>query len=167
MYGTFPPSFITFSATSSILTAPPISNTKISPPFAIVNDIRTSSTACGIVIKNRVTSLSVTVTTPFSTCFLNNGITEPLEFKTFPKRTAENLVCFDFSDFSYTYISQQRLLAPITLIGSTALSVEISTNLSALYFSAKSATFSVPFTLFLTASSGLSSIKGTCLCAAA
>ena len=66
-----------------------------------------------------------------------------------------------------TIISHTRLVAPITLVGFTALSVEISTNRSAPYRSAELATLKVPNTLFFTASSGLSSIRGTCLWAAA
>ena len=52
-------------------------------------------------------------------------------------------------------------------VGLTALSVEISTNFFAWYRSAAIATCSVPNTLFLMASLGLFSIKGTCLWAAA
>ena len=49
----------------------------------------TSPTASGIVIKNLVMSLWVTVTGPPSfICFLNNGTTEPLLPKTFPNLTA-------------------------------------------------------------------------------
>ena len=49
-----------------------------------------------MVIKYLVTFLCVIVTGPPSAiCFLNNGITDPEEFITFPKRTIQNLVCFE------------------------------------------------------------------------
>ncbi|MNI74937.1 hypothetical protein D3C73_1310530 [compost metagenome] len=86
--------------------------------------------------------------------------------KTLPNRTAENLVGLEVLRLC-TYISAIRLVAPITLVGLTALSEEINTNRSAPYLSAQSATLRVPKTLFLMASAGLRSIRGTCLCAAA
>ena len=52
-------------------------------------------------------------------------------------------------------------------VGFTALSVEIMTNFFVWFCAAAIAVFQVPNTLFLTASLGLSSISGTCLCAAA
>jgi hypothetical protein len=56
------------------------------------------------------------------------------------------------------------LLAPITLVGLTALSVEINTNSPVPAASAARATVSVPCTLFFTASQALAhSISGTCL----
>ena len=60
-----------------------------------------------------------------------------------------------------------RLVAPITLAGLTALSVETSTKRSTPRRSAAAITFRQPITLFLTASSGAYSMSGTCLCAAA
>ena len=110
---------------------------------------------------------SVTVTgPPASICFLNSGMTEPLLPSTLPKRTATKSVC-ERSLYDWIIISQILLVAPMTLVGLTALSVEIITNLPTPYLSAIFATFHVPTTLFLTASFGLSSISGTCLCAAA
>ena len=53
------------------------------------------------------------------------------------------------------------------LVGFTALSVEIMTNRFTFHLSAAWTTFQVPRILFFTASLGLSSIKGTCLWAAA
>ena len=47
------------------------------------------------------------------------------------------------------------------------MSVDIKTNFLTLYLSDKLTTFCVPNTLFFIASQGLSSISGTCLCAAA
>ena len=64
-------------------------------------------------------------------------------------------------------ISQIRLLAPMMLVGFTALSVEIITNLRQPFMAAAEAVFQVPNTLFLMASLGLVSISGTCLWAAA
>src|SRR3974377_1609609 len=54
-----------------------------------------------------------------------------------------------------------------TLVGLTALSVEIITKASTLARSASSTRVRVPKMLFLIASPGLISIIGTCLCAAA
>ena len=51
----------------------------------------------------------------------------------------------------------------MTLVGFTALSVEIITNLYTPYFNAMSATLRVPITLARMASEGLISIIGTCL----
>ena len=53
------------------------------------------------------------------------------------------------------------------LVGFTALSVEISTNFFTPYLAAAVAVLYVPSTLFLMASLGLSSMRGTCLWAAA
>ena len=64
-------------------------------------------------------------------------------------------------------ISQIRLLAPMIFVGFTALSVEIMTNRRTPLIAAAWAVLKVPKTLFLIASVGLSSISGTCLCAAA
>jgi len=59
--------------------------------------------------------------------------------------------------------SPMRFVAPSTLVGFTALSVEISTNFSTPWRAAHSATRSVPNTLFHTASVALLSSIGTCL----
>ena len=72
-----------------------------------------------------------------------------------------------FSEYFWKIISQTLFVAPITLVGLTALSVEIKTTDSNLYLRQHSATFLVPNILFFIASSGLFSISGTCLCAAA
>ena len=64
-------------------------------------------------------------------------------------------------------ISQIRFEAPMMFVGFTALSVEIMTKRSVPYIAAAMAVLKVPNTLFLMASHGLSSIRGTCLCAAA
>ena len=110
---------------------------------------------------------SVTVTgPPFSICFLNRGITEPLEPNTFPNLTAHNFVVELFL-YPWTMSSHILFVAPITFVGFTALSVDINTKFSTLFFIQESITFFVPKTLFFIASNGESSIKGTCLCAAA
>ena len=56
-----------------------------------------------------------------------------------------------------------RLLAPMTLVGRTALSVETSTKLATPLSIAARATFNVPSTLLATPSQGLCSTIGTCL----
>ena len=103
---------------------------------------------------------------PSAICFLNSGITLPLLPKTFPNLTATYSV-FEYLLNVCIIISQIRFDAPIILVGLTALSVEIKTNLCTPYLSAARAVLYVPNTLFLMASFGLSSIRGTCLCAAA
>src|SRR5699024_6449743 len=123
-------------------------------------------TASGIVIKYLMISGCVTVTGPPSLiCFLNNGITDPFDPKTFPNLTATYSV-FDFLLYVCTIISHNRFVAPMMFVGFTALSVDIKINFFVLYLSAAFTTFSVPKTLFFTASLGLSSINSTCLCAA-
>ena len=106
---------------------------------------------------------------PFRICFLNNGITEPDEPNTLPKRTILKQVWepFNCSDNACKHSSAIRLLAPITFVGRTALSVEMSTNDFTLCSAAHLATLYVPNTLFLTPSITLYSTKGTCLYAAA
>lgn len=58
--------------------------------------------------------------------FLNNGITDPLDPNTFPKRTATNsvLISYQMIEQSFHIIFE----APIILVGLTALSVEIKIN---------------------------------------
>jgi len=65
------------------------------------------------------------------------------------------------------YISATRLVQPMTLVGLTALSVEIMTKRRTPWRFAASETVLVPWMLFFTASPTLISIIGTCLCAAA
>ncbi|MNW00698.1 hypothetical protein D3C71_1962270 [compost metagenome] len=60
-----------------------------------------------------------------------------------------------------------RLVLPITLVGRTALSVEISTKLRTPARSADCAVCRVPMVLFSTPSAMLCSTIGTCLYAAA
>ena len=91
--------------------------------------------------------LSVSVTgPPLAICLLNNGITEPALPKTFPKRVALYFTCpYILADC--TIISHIRLVAPITFVGFTALSVETIIKRCALYFSQSSIKFFVPNTL--------------------
>ena len=86
-------------------------------------------------------------------------MTEPLLPNTLPKRVVMNLVQLEFSICSLrksdcTYISAIRLLAPMILVGLTALSVEIITKRSTLYLTAISAMFLVPNTFACMASPG-------------
>ncbi|MNT47945.1 hypothetical protein D3C72_1847010 [compost metagenome] len=63
--------------------------------------------------------------------------------------------------------SASRLVRPMTLVGRTALSVEIRTKLATPAFKAAWAVLSVPTTLFSSPSAMLCSTIGTCLYAAA
>ena len=63
-------------------------------------------------------------------------------------------------------ISEKRFVAPIILVGRTALSVEIKTKFLTLLAIAASIHASVPNTLTLSPATGLCSTKGTCLYAA-
>src|SRR5690606_25816905 len=82
------------------------------------------------------------------------GMTLPSEPSTLPKRTVTKRVGLTAAS-ACTYISARRLVAPITEVGLTALSVEIRTNWRAPKACAMSATIRVPRTLFFTASPGL------------
>ncbi|MND02716.1 hypothetical protein D3C83_221980 [compost metagenome] len=64
---------------------------------------------------------------PRSICSWNLGITLPALPNTLPKRTISKRVCVPACSDWHT-ISARRLVAPITLVGLTALSVEMSTN---------------------------------------
>ncbi|MPM79080.1 hypothetical protein SDC9_126111 [bioreactor metagenome] len=64
-------------------------------------------------------------------CFLNKGITDPFEFRTLPKRTAAKVVTPLFLK-ACTINSTILFVAPITLVGLTALSVEIRIKVAAL-----------------------------------
>src|SRR5690554_6297170 len=122
-----------------------------------------------MVMKYRMISGCVTVKgPPFLICSRNNGITDPFDPSTLPKRVVMNCVLFCpvFSrclDSDWTYISQILFEQPITLEGFTALSVETITNFCAPYFTARSARIFVPRILVWTDSETLSSIMGTCL----
>ena len=118
-------------------------------------------------MKYRVQSRCVTVSgPPRAICSLKIGTTLPADPSTFPNRTAVTFVR-EVRARSRTTSSATRFVAPITEEGFTALSVEMRTKRFAPHASAARATWSVPNTLFFTASSGASSISGTCLWAAA
>ena len=102
-------------------------------------------------------------------------MTEPLLPSTLPKRVVTNFVLPPPANVPLsmlrpsdcTYISARRFEQPITLVGFTALSVEIITIISTPLLTHKSATLRVPMTFTKIASHGFSSISGTCLYAAA
>ena len=74
---------------------------------------------------------------PLDICSLNIGTTDPEELSTLPNLTIENFVYEDLAELSFlffsaytcTIISANLFEAPIILVGLTALSVEIRTNL--------------------------------------
>ena len=117
-------------------------------------------------MKYRVTSGWVTVIgPPAAICSMNSGMTLPDEPMTLPKRT----ICafmLDSAATSRSRISAARLLAPITLVGLMALSVEMKTNRSTPRPMQSSATMRVASALLRRYSAGFSSPSGTCLCAA-
>ena len=88
----------------------------------------------------------------------------PREPRTLPNRTTRKWR--PLAARAATISSASSLEAPYTEIGSTALSVEMRTKRSHAASRAASTMFRVPKTLFFTASTGLASISGTCLCAA-
>ena len=135
--------------------------------FSQSSMLSTSWAASVDVMKYRVTSRLVTVTGPPSAiCRWNRGTTLPFEPSTLPKRTITLRV--EVSPLhSATRSSTNRFVAPITLIGRTALSVEISTNVRAPAARAASRVAQVPRMLFSTASTRWNSMSGTCLNAAA
>jgi hypothetical protein len=91
-------------------------------------------------------------------------MTLPSDPSTFPKRTAlKSQLERRSAGHPSTRCSATRLVAPITLEGFTALSVEISTKRSAPKRAAHCATYSVPKMLLRTASTTLLSMSGTCL----
>ena len=101
----------------------------------------------------------------------NSGTTEPVLPSTLPKRTVMQRmprpVARAAMSSAWQYISASRFDAPITEVGFTALSVEISTIARAPTPRAASATWRVPATLVSRPSSGLASTIGTCFSAAA
>ena len=100
---------------------------------------------------------------PCAICARNFGITLPVLPSTLPKRTITKRVAPDGCKAWHTS-SASRLDAPITLVGLTALSVEISTNFSTPCCCAARATVQVPSTLLRIACQALfRSIIGTCL----
>ena len=101
---------------------------KISPPFINFNDFITNFIACSCVIKNLVILISVIGKNdePLFLSSKKKGITDPLEFITFPYLTIENFV-FILPDNKFAEtksLSAANLDAPYKLIGLTALSVD-------------------------------------------
>src|SRR5690606_326058 len=131
----FPEREIIFSAIRFTEKGFPISYTNKSPelPVAVAN--KTISAACLTDIKKRFITGCVTVKgTFFWICRSKTGITEPLEPMIFPKRVMTNRVGEgDFFLFNKKS-SAQRLDLPIIPKGCTALSVEIFTKTSQLWF---------------------------------
>ena len=116
-----------------------------------------------MVMKYRVMSGCVMVSgSPFSSCSWKIGTTLPFEPRTLPNRT-ETYGRPVRRAASATSISAIRLLAPMTLDGRTALSVETRTKRSTPAASAASSSAIVPPMFTCTASEGCSSIIGTCL----
>ena len=121
----------------------------------------TSWTASGIVMKKRVISGSVTVTGPPSAIWRRKiGTTEPEEPSTLPNRTErERRVLGSAASAASTAHSASAFDAPITVAGSTALSVETSTNvLHARRRPPRAPSRAWPSALLRTASTGLRSI---------
>ncbi len=101
-----------------------------------------------------------------ATCDLlrKRGTTEPEEPKSLPKRTLENRYFAAASEAqACTTSSAMRLLARITLVGRTALSVEISTTWRRPQRWAAWQTTRVESTLLAMPARGWASNKGTCL----
>ena len=94
-------------------------------------------------------------------------MTEPWLPSTLPKRTAAKTVERLVWARAWISSSHSRLVAPMTLVGLTALSVETRMQWLQPSSSARRQTTQVPSTLFSTASRALSSMSGTCLWAAA
>ena len=118
-------------------------------------------------MKKRCTSGWVTVTgPPAAICSRKSGTTEPAESSTLPNRTTEKRVA-ELSSIFWITSSPSRLVAPMTLVGRTALSVDMKTKRATPMLSATRARLCVPSTFVFTASPGALSISGTCLRAAA
>ena len=107
---------------------------------------------------------SVTVTGPPAAIWrLNSGTTLPLEPSTLPKRTVISRVSEVSRAIVSTMRSERALERPITVSGSTALSVEMNTSRPAPKRTALSIIDMVPKLLLSKASAGLFCIIGTCL----
>jgi hypothetical protein len=100
---------------------------------------------------------------------MNNGITDPREYITFPYRVITILV-FDFGLLRAKDVAVFSIKAfdiPIAFIGYTALSVLKQTTELTPKFSELLRTFALPCTFVATASNGKNSQDGTCFRAAA
>ena len=116
-------------------------------------------------MKKRSIAGSVTVTgPPWAICFVNISTTLPAEPSTLPKRMIEKRVAPCACSWrASTSFSATCLVAPMTFVGRTALSVEIMTKRATPCRTAASASWRVPSTLLSTASSGWNCRMGTCL----
>ena len=145
-------------------TGSPMSSTKISPPLPMAPVWMTSRTASGMVMKKRVMRSSVTVTgPPAAICRLKSGTTLPLEPSTLPKRTDMSRVSAASRAMVSTMRSESALESPMTVSGSTALSVEMNTKRPVPKRMAFSTIARVAKLLLSKASAGLCCIIGTCL----
>ena len=98
----------------------------------------------------------VTVTGPPSAIWRSNsGETEPLEPSTLPKRTSEKRVPGAVGAKAWMKSSAARLVAPITLVGFTALSVEMKVKAFTPSSAAMVAQRRAPSTLVRIASFGI------------
>ena len=102
---------------------------------------------------------------PLAICSRNRGTTEPEEPSTLPKRTIARRGPAAGSSWARAWItsSAARLLAPITLVGRTALSVEISVKLATPASTEAVARTWVASTLLARPARGLACTRGTCL----
>src|SRR3954470_9764617 len=113
----------------------------------------TRQAASGMVMKNLVTAGSVTVTgRPDRTWKSSDGRNEPRLPRTLPNRTDARRV--PRPAWAATTISATRLVAPRTLVGRAALSVDTLTKHSPPAAIAADTTFAVPRTFVLTPSAG-------------
>ena len=142
-------------------------STKISPPLHISTASSTSLAASGMGMAKRVTSRSETHTACRSRMPRTNaGMTEPRLPSTLPNRTQAHFVS-ESTLPSMVRRSATNLLAPIVLVGETALSVLTIIMIPTPWPLARSTTFCVPRMFVLTASVGFCSQIRTCLSAAA
>ncbi len=137
----FPISLAITSAKSIILN-PGIFITKISPPTDCSAALKSSPIASSKDMINLVILLSVKVIRlETSICFLNKGITLPLEPMTLPALIQLKTV-FPILRLALTIsLSDAALETPYKLIGFTALSVETYTTLGISFSIAQSTTF--------------------------
>ena len=91
------------------------------------------------------------------------GTTEPLDPRTFPKRTIENVVAVPSTARACRICSHILFEAPMTFVGRTALSVLIRMNWATPARSAARQVCKVPKMLFRRPSIGFASTSGTCL----
>ena len=144
--------------------------TNTSPPRARKTASITSDTACAKVMMNRDMSGWVSVTgPPPAICCRKTWITDPLEPRTLPNRHAARIVrplrlCMLAAVTRRSAIS---LEVPMTLVGLTALSDEVSRNRSTPAANAAWMRCCVPMMFVWIAARGARSHRPTCFSAAA